>query len=197
MKNRALRLDEYGIESLLKRSQKWLYNYEPQRVWYPSELYKWQGSIEESMFLFKQACYSSRNEFLDLEVHNNKNIYAIWTEPTRYSKRWKLRYIGQRHSSGIKDRLKNHLFFFLFDSVIEPNSKFEDVFNSLINNQMIYVSYVQVIPESLRTFIEQSLICINSYKGEDLWNTHGSKNTQRDLDDLHSSGINVNLILKI
>ena len=196
MKNKPLRLDEHGIESLIVRSQKWLYNYVPQRVWYPKALYRSGLTESETIELFKEASESPRNDFLDTEVHNSKNLYAIWTEKTRYSKKWELKYIGQRHSSGIKDRLKNHLFGSPFGTGKKPKSKFNDVYNLLSKNQLIYVSYVQVSPESLRSFIEHSLICVNTEKKENLWNSHGAKNVARDLEDLSNSSINIARILK-
>lgn len=195
MKDLPLRLDEYGIESLLARAQKWLYNYEPQRVWYPKDLYGVGLSVGESVELFKKACQSTRNHFLE-DIHKSKNMYAIWTESRPYSKKWELKYIGQRHSSGIKDRLKNHLFGAPFGEGEKPKSKFCNVIRSLNNNKMIYVSYIQVSPESMRTFIEHSLICINTKKGENLWNSHSAQNIDRDLRELQESGIDLKRVLK-
>ncbi|REL35177.1 hypothetical protein [Thalassotalea euphylliae] len=165
MKRKPLRLDEYGIESLLVRAQKWLYNYEPQRVWYPQELYGKSLSAGDFVESFKDACESNRNSFIQ-ELQNNNNMYAIWTESRPYSKLWDLKYIGQRHSTGIKDRLRNHLFGAPFGEGKKPKSKFKNIIDSLNSGKMIYVSYVQVSPESLRTFIEHSLICINKKRAK-------------------------------
>lgn len=197
MKNIPLRLDEHGIESLLVRSQNWLYNYIPQRVWFPKELYGTQATKSGVVHLFKKAYASKNNSFLDSELHNNKNMYALWTETRHYSKNWQLKYIGQSHSSGIRSRLQNHLFGMPFGAGRKPKSMFNEICKSLSQNKMIYVSYVQIAPESIRTFVEHSLICINIEKGEDLWNSHGTKNVARDLEDLRNSGINIKRILKV
>lgn len=196
MKRIPLRLDEHGLESLLIRSQKWLSDYVPQKVWYPKELYGWQGTDVEAIDYFKKACYSGNNSFIDTDIHKSKNIYAIWTQKKYYPNIWNLKYIGQRHSSGIKDRLRNHLFGSPFGFGLKPNSKFKNISDALYNNEMIYLSYVQVSPESLRTFIEHSLICINTEKGALLWNSHGSKNAAKDIEELKVSGICTKKILE-
>ncbi|WP_305839782.1 hypothetical protein [Photobacterium leiognathi] len=196
MTPRSLKLNKYGLESLIRRSQKWLHDYEPQRVWYPKELYSWNKSIEEAMPYYKKAFESNRNSFIKDDAHRNNNIYAIWCESRPYSKEWDLKYIGQRHSSGIKERLKNHLFGAPFGEGPKPTSKFYVLHETLQMNKMIYVSYVKVEPEPLRTFIEHSLICVNKKLGYNMWNSHGAANVDNDINELDSYGLNVSKLIK-
>ncbi|MFY2825602.1 hypothetical protein [Ruegeria sp. MALMAid1280] len=91
------------------------------------------------------------------------NVYALWSKDqgTGY---WQLRYIGQRKSKGIRERLCQHLF----SKDRRTGAQLENVQMCLENNQDVGVSVIQVTPDEVRSAIEELLIKSNKPD----WNVH-------------------------
>ncbi len=92
------------------------------------------------------------------------NVYALWSrdQGTDY---WRLQYIGQRKSKGIRERLCQHLF----SKDRRTGAQLENVQMCLKNDQDIGVSVVHVAPDEVRSAIEELLIKSNKPN----WNVHG------------------------
>lgn len=96
------------------------------------------------------------------------NIYAIWSKAYG-TESWSLRYIGQRKAGALLGRLRQHLF----TNPKKTGSKWIKVDTLRRSGHEIGVTVVSVIPNSLRTAAEESLIKIAKDQGECEWNIHG------------------------
>jgi hypothetical protein len=81
------------------------------------------------------------------------NIYALWVRAQNKNE-WHLRYIGQRKSDGIRERLCQHLF----SKHKSTGSKLARVERSLQWRGGVGVTVAYVLPDELRSSIEESLI---------------------------------------
>ena len=138
--------------------------------------------IEENVLKFQEVLDYFLNEKEVIIVSNNRtinfevlskiidkkdyspNIYAILIRKDNLSK-WKLKYIGQRKSKFIKERLKQHLL----RKHEKTGAQLENVKNYLDLGYDIGIKLFSVIPDELRQFYEQKLI--QSIEGLS-WNKH-------------------------
>lgn len=97
------------------------------------------------------------------------NVYAIWGK-RKPTDNWFPLYIGQRKQKDLKTRLTQHLF------KVHPKteSKLKRVEEYVKSGGQIGVTVILIIPDELRTSVEQRLIKnnINKQPGWLLWNTH-------------------------
>lgn len=91
------------------------------------------------------------------------NLYAIYIRK-KDSSQWVLKYIGQRKSKGIKQRLREHLI----KKHAKTGSKLELVKKELEAGSDIGIKLAIIIPEELRLYYENKLIvALNP-----IWNIH-------------------------
>ncbi len=109
---------------------------------------------------------SHNKELLD-NLRNNGNVYALYTKKTTESSLWTPAYVGQRKSASLRERITQHLV----TKNERTGSKLEDVKKAVSGGNKIAISYIKVNPESLRLYVEETII---AKRKETLpWNTHG------------------------
>lgn len=97
---------------------------------------------------------------------NHANVYALFLRTSK-TKRWVLRYVGQRKSQHIRERLIQHLIKYR----PKTGSKFKYVKEAVLKKSKVGVRVIQVDPESLRLFVEEKIIEQNQDTLS--WNQHG------------------------
>jgi hypothetical protein len=109
---------------------------------------------------------SLNNELLG-GLRHRANVYAIFIRSKSIGSEWQIRYVGQRKARELRSRLTQHL--------IEKNdrtgSKLELVKSAVCQRCEIGISYITVHPESLRLFVEESIIA--KHKESLPWNNQG------------------------
>lgn len=107
------------------------------------------------------------NEQLLRRLNKRGNVYALFTRPGGSTGNWKPVYVGQRKSQSLRERIVQHL--------VKKNectgSMLEAVKTAVSDGREVAISYVLVEPESLRLFVEETIIASN--KAQLPWNTHG------------------------
>ncbi len=94
------------------------------------------------------------------------NVYAIWTrDPNRGE--WVPRYVGQRESSKIAERMRQHLVKRSEDT----GSMLDEVKRAVSGGLAIGVSFVMVEPEELRSYVEAAILKLESRLD---WNKQGT-----------------------
>ena len=93
------------------------------------------------------------------------NIYCIFTRKEQCG--WVARYIGQSKSGGLKGRLRSHLVHKSRDT----GSQLEKIKCMVGEGERISISYVLVKPETLRHYVEESILK-QSECSEFPWNEH-------------------------
>jgi hypothetical protein len=80
---------------------------------------------------------------------------------------WSTVYVGERKSSGLRERITQHLI----TKDHRTGSMLKAVKTAVAAGQKIGVSFIMVEPESLRLFVEETIIA--KHKNKLPWNTHG------------------------
>ncbi|WP_045858844.1 GIY-YIG nuclease family protein [Teredinibacter purpureus] len=93
------------------------------------------------------------------------NVYAIYTR--RVGESWSAVYVGQRKSTGLRERITQHLI----NKDVRTGSMLEAVKTAISDGREMAISFIQVQPESLRLYVEETIISKN--KAQLPWNTHG------------------------
>jgi hypothetical protein len=93
------------------------------------------------------------------------NVYALYTR--RDEEPWKVAYVGQRKSDGLRERITQHLI--CKDG--RTGSMLEAVKTAVSDGRQIAFSFILVSPESLRLYVEETII--KKRKATLSWNTHG------------------------
>ena len=78
-------------------------------------------------------------------------------------------YVGERKSIGLRDRITQHLI----DKDHRTGSMLEAVKTAVSAGQRVGLSFVKVDPESLRLYVEETIISTCKKEGKLPWNTHG------------------------
>jgi len=127
------------------------------------------------LFAFPDDCFSEKwpvdqiknlnKDFLE-EVNGNANIYVISIRE-RGTKSWKKMYVGQRKSSYMRDRMREHLI----KKDDQTRSMLERIKEAVSNKKEVGISFIKVEPDSLRLFVEEMIIKANKKTLE--WNSHG------------------------
>lgn len=93
------------------------------------------------------------------------NVYALYTR--RPNENWSVVYVGQRKSAGLRERITQHLV----NKDVRTGSMLEAVKTAISDGREMAISFIQVEPESLRLYVEETIISKN--KAHLPWNTHG------------------------
>lgn len=110
-----------------------------------------------------QIDYGQVNKFIDTQKYK-PNLYGILTKfPSE--KKWQLRYIGQRKSKDIKQRLYQHLV----KKHESTGAQLANVTEELKNGMDISLKLMCIFPDELRHYYEERLI--KEIKTLD-WNIH-------------------------
>jgi len=93
------------------------------------------------------------NSNLLCQLRHNGNLYALYTRENS-SSNWRLRYVGQRKSKNLRERISQHLI----SKNERTGSKLENIKGAIFNDEQVALSYIKIEPESLREFIEEHII---------------------------------------
>lgn len=107
------------------------------------------------------------NETFLKTLRHRANVYALSVRPSGEKQNWSPVYVGERKSAGLRDRITQHLI----TKDHRTGSMLEAVKTAVAAGQEIGVSFIKVEPESLRLFVEETIIA--KHKNELPWNTHG------------------------
>jgi hypothetical protein len=107
------------------------------------------------------------NDKLLRSLRNSGNVYAIFVREPSKGSSWTKVYVGERKSSGLRERITQHLI----DKHEKTGSMLEAVKTAVSNGADIGLSFIKVEPESLRLYVEETIIA--KHKKELPWNTHG------------------------
>ncbi len=107
------------------------------------------------------------NEIFLKTLKHRANVYVLSVRPSGGNQNWSPVYVGQRKSAGLRERITQHLI----TKNHRTGSMLEAVKTAVAAGQEIGVSFIKVEPESLRLFVEETIIA--KHKKELPWNTHG------------------------
>ncbi len=110
------------------------------------------------------------NESILESLKGRGGVYAILVADPKGAPH--LKYSGQTNAAGSKQRIRSH---FIWRNKITPSgrftgSKFDEVQRSVSRKFDIYIAFVEVAPESLRHYVEETLI----KKKHPPWNFNGT-----------------------
>jgi hypothetical protein len=126
-------------------------------------------------FTFPPGCSLQNWPVSEIKVANDTflkslrgraNVYALFVRRSG-SERWLPVYVGERKSAGLRERLTQHLI----NKHHQTGSMLEAVKTAVAAGDEIGISLIKVQPESLRLFVEESIIA--AHKDKLPWNTHG------------------------
>jgi hypothetical protein len=107
------------------------------------------------------------NETFLKTLRHRANVYALSVRSSGGNQNWSPVYVGERKSAGLRDRITQHMI----TKDHRTGSMLEAVKTAVAAGQEIGVSFIKVEPESLRLFVEETIIV--KHKNELPWNTHG------------------------
>jgi len=112
-------------------------------------IHEWESKYKEIDTLNK--------EMLD-SVSNRAGIYAIYS--LKGNNNWTIQYIGQTQSKTSKQRIRSHIIWRnkKTKSGKITGSKFDEVQENILFGQNIGFSFVEIYPEALRHYVEETLI---------------------------------------
>ncbi len=106
------------------------------------------------------------NESLLKSLRGRGNVYALYVRDPN-QRTWIPVYVGQRKSVNLRERISHHL--------ISKNEKTGSMLAAIqiavASGKKIGFSLIKIHPESLRLFVEETIIASN--KARLPWNTHG------------------------
>lgn len=108
---------------------------------------------------------AANEQFLKSLIHR-ANVYALFVRPSGRGENWRAVYVGERKSAGLRGRITEHMI----DKDDRTGSMLEAVKTAVGANQEIGIAVIKVLPESLRLFVEETIIA--KYRDELPWNTH-------------------------
>ena len=144
-------LDEFADECALA-----LIVDSPTQIFYPDDCNFTNWPIDEIKQLNDRTLKSLRGA---------GNVYALYTR--RLDESWSVVYVGQRKSTGLRERITQHLI----NKDVRTGSMLEAVKTAVSDGREMAISFIQVQPESLRLYVEETIISKN--KAQLPWNTHG------------------------
>ncbi|WP_429062241.1 hypothetical protein [Aeromonas veronii] len=100
-------------------------------------------------------------------LRNSGNVYTLYTKDKNTGSAWIPMYVGQRKSEFLRDRMTQHLI----KKCDGTASMFNAIKDAVLNKKTIAISYIKVEPESLRLYVEETIIA--KRKDTLKWNTHG------------------------
>lgn len=108
----------------------------------------------------------ANKDFLESLRHSG-NVYALFVRAPTKGAQWVPVYVGQRKSIGLRDRITQHLI----DKDEKTGSMLKAIKIAVAAGSSIGVSFIKVQPESLRLYVEETIIA--KHKATLQWNTHG------------------------
>jgi hypothetical protein len=105
------------------------------------------------------------NEDLLGKLRGRGNVYALYVRASK-DEDWLPIYVGQRKSINLRERISHHLI----SKNEQTGSMLAAVQTAVAAGQSIAISFIKVHPESLRLYVEETIIASN--KASLLWNTH-------------------------
>lgn len=149
----------------------------------PSGLAEFAESCAEELFAgvqyqftFPEGCslqhwpveeIKTANEAFLKTLRHRANVYALFVGLPGNNETWCPVYVGERKSAGLRDRIFQHLI----TKDDRTGSMLEAVKAAVAAQQKIGLSFIKIQPESLRLFVEETIIA--KHKNELPWNTHG------------------------
>lgn len=133
---------------------------------------------EPRQFNYSEDCYLGKwgedeirvsNKDLLKTLNGNANIYAIFVRERGSRSLWEKMYVGQRQSRYMRDRIREHLI----KKNYQTGSVLEKIKTAVSLNKEVGISFINVIPDSLRLFVEDEIIRANKNTLE--WNSQGKK----------------------
>jgi len=128
-------------------------------------------------FIFPEGCslqhwpveeIKTANEAFLKTLRHRANIYCLFVRPSSGdNENWSAVYVGERKRDGLRDRITQHLI----TKDHRTGSMLEAVKTAVAAQQEVVVSFIKVQPESLRLFVEETIIA--RHKVDLPWNTHG------------------------
>jgi hypothetical protein len=107
------------------------------------------------------------NKIILDSLRNSGNVYALYTKSKMKNSSWVPVYVGQRKSASLRERITQHLV----TKNERTGSTLEAVKTAVADGNKIAISYIKVNPESLRLYVEETII--GKKKKTLPWNTHG------------------------
>lgn len=107
------------------------------------------------------------NEVFLKSLRNQGNVYALFVRAQGEGEQWFTVYVGERKCVGLRDRITQHLI----DKHERTGAMLEAVKTAVAAGSAIGISFIKVQPESLRLFVEETIIA--KHKDVLPWNTHG------------------------
>ena len=146
-----------GLEALAQKYEKALLTVEPILFKFPEDYSSKKRLVKETKEL---------NAPILLSLKDNANVYAIFIR-RQGDVEWQIKYVGQRKREWIRERIVQHLI----TKDRRTGAKLEKVRESVSLNKEIGLTFIKVEPDSLRRYVEETIIKNNKSKLE--WNTHG------------------------
>ena len=109
----------------------------------------------------------ARNKVILDGLRNSGNVYALYTKSKNKNAKWVPVYVGQRKSVSLRERITQHLI----TKDGRTGSMLEAIKTAVADGNKIAISYIKVKPESLRLYVEETIIA--KRKKTLPWNTHG------------------------
>lgn len=110
----------------------------------------------------------ANEEFLGTLRHR-ANIYALFVRGKEADQPWQPVYVGERKSNGLRERITQHLIH----KDHRTGSMLEAVKTAVHAGKHVGLAFVKVEPESLRLYVEETIIAKAKRAGKLPWNTHG------------------------
>ncbi len=127
-------------------------------------------------FIYPNSCSLNHWPVDEIKILNKKildslrhsgNVYSLYTKCQTEGAAWFPVYVGQRKSASLRERITQHLV----TKDGGTGSMLEAVKTAVAGGNEIAISYIKVNPESLRLYVEETIIA--KRKKTLPWNTHG------------------------
>lgn len=148
------------LDDFVRRCADELFNREPYTFIFPEDCFLGKWPVDE---------IRNKNKNFLATLREKANIYAIFVRDRGSKSLWQRMYVGERKSSFMRDRMREHL--------IKKNDQTGSVLNkikmAISSNKEVGLSFINVKPDSLRLFVEEEIIKTSRTETELSWNTHG------------------------
>ena len=130
---------------------------------------------EKHRFNFPQGCTLQHWPVTEIKAVNEQfletlrdraNVYALFVRSAGRGEDWRAVYVGERKSAGLRGRITEHMIH----KDHRTGSMLEAVKTAVGAQQEIGITFIKVQPESLRLFVEETIIV--NHQDELPWNTH-------------------------
>ena len=108
-----------------------------------------------------------QNTTLLSKLRHQGNVYALFVRERKEQSKWKVMYVGECKADGLRSRITAHLI----KKDHRTGSKLAEIQDSVASGLEIGLSFIRVEPQSLRLFVEETIIANN--KSELPWNSQG------------------------